>query len=195
MGLMNGNPYYSAPTRHTRCLGDRFIDPVIPGEPASLEEMPFLVARAIRDGLIKLPNQVAEEPVRSKKPIAPWQRIICIGCKQPFVRSQRRHHECARCRVPQRSCTVCKTVFRPEPEDRKQQCCSRECVLKSSKFARMEKLNRPTHTCTVCGKEFEGRLSGAGWAKTCDSACANEARARYHAERRSLRIAAKEVKE
>jgi hypothetical protein len=50
------------------------------------------------------------------------------------------------------------------------------------------------HTCKVCQKPFTGRFSGAGWAKTCGTECANTARRNYCAEKRELRLAAKAAK-
>jgi hypothetical protein len=192
MGTMNGNPYYSGPTRHTRCLGDRFIDPVIPGEPASLEELPFLVAKAIKEGLIQMPDK--EEPPVEAQPkrefrVAEWQKVTCIKCQQPFVRMHPKHSQCNGCRT-ERPCSMCGKLFKPRERWLKR--CSEACVKKS--YVRPVKL-RPVCTCTVCGCQFEGRMSGVGWAKTCNSDCAKKARDNYHAERRALRVAAKDAKQ
>jgi hypothetical protein len=188
---MNGHPYYSPPCRHTKDLGSKFIFGDLDEKESALQELPMLIERAIRAGLVERPEPVIKL-VEPDKHIRNWQRAKCEQCGVDFIRNQRRHEKCVPCRVQRKNCTVCEKEF--QPEHSKQKCCSRECVLKSSMYARMPKQNRPTHTCTVCGKQFEGRLSGVGWAKTCDVACANEARSRYHAERRALRLLAKAAK-
>jgi len=133
---MNGSPYYSPPSRHTRCLGDRFIEGDVPKEKPSLEEMPFLVARAMAAGLIKLSS--SEDKVATDEPsgnsIADWRKISLPKSPTRAV---------------------------------------------------------PIHTCKMCNQPFPGRLSGAGWAKTCSDACANTARIEFHAQKRATRLAAK----
>lgn len=135
MSLMNGSPYYSGPTRHTRCLGDRFIDQTVPTAPKGMEEMPFLVAKAIHAGLIKPPEK-REEPVpEPKKPdgsgrkqrVADWQKITCIKCCEPFIRMAMKYDTCTECRL-EKSCTVCGSTFKAK--ERWLKCCSEKCVLK-----------------------------------------------------------------
>ena len=196
MSLMNGNPYYSAPTRHTRSLGDKFIEQTVPAAPKGMEEMPFLVARAIAAGLIKPPEkeELEPEPRNSdgstrKQRVADWQKITCIRCKEPFIRMAMKHDVCTECRL-QKSCTVCGTMFRAK--ERWLKCCSDACVKKS--FKKPVKL-RPIHNCIACGSQFEARMSGAGWAKTCNAACAKVVRDNHHAERRALRLATKGTKQ
>lgn len=193
MGTMNGNPFWSPPSRHTRCLGARFLglEETLPGEPPSLDEFPRLIEQAIKAGLVKRPDPVKEETTLSGKPIAEWRHITCIKCGQHFVRGHRKHTACTGCRVPKKNCTVCAKSF--QPPNNKIQCCSEECVMQS-KSAGYRPRVIPMHTCKVCQQPFTGRLSGAGWAKTCGVECTNTAKRNYHLEKRELRMAAKKAK-
>ena len=191
MGTMNGNPYHSPPSRHTRCLGDRFIEGATPERRPDLEEFPFLVAKAIQAGLIKQPSAEPEVEVvtPSGKPIAEWRKIACIKCGQNFVRGQRRHDACMMCRVDKKVCTMCGVRF--QPTSKKQACCSDACAKDKATTSHYPPRALPIHACKTCHKPFTGRLSGAGWAKTCSDACANIARSEVHAAKRADRLAAK----
>ena len=191
MSTMNGHPYYSGPTRHTRCLGDRFIDQTVPAAPKGMEEMPFLVARAIAAGLIKPPEKQEEpelEPTRKQR-IADWQKITCIRCKEPFIRIAMKYDTCTSCRL-EKSCTVCGAIFRAK--ERWIKTCSEACVKRACR--KPGKL-RPIHNCIACGSQFEARMSGSGWSKTCNAECAKVVRDNHHAQRRALRLAAKGTKQ
>ena len=113
MSTMNGNSYYSPPCRHTRCLGDRFIEASLPERRPDLEEFPFLVAKAIQAGLIKPPVP---------RPLADWRHITCIKCGQDFTRGQRKYQACTICRLDKKTCTMCGEQF--QPSSKKQACCS-----------------------------------------------------------------------
>ena len=190
---MNGNPYYSPPSRHTRCLGDRFIESSTPERRPDLEEFPFLVAKAIAAGLIKPPVADLTEPViLPEKPLADWKRIACIKCGQDFTRGQRKHQACMSCRLEKKTCTMCGNQF--QPQNKKQACCSSVCAGRKSSASHYPPRALPIHACKTCHKPFTGRLSGAGWAKTCSDACANIARSEFHAAKRELRLAAKAAK-
>ena len=188
---MNGNSYYSPPCRHTRCLGDRFIKASLPERRPDLEEFPFLVAKAIQAGLIKfsVPSELVELVVESRKPLADWRHITCIKCGQDFTRGQRKYQACAVCRLDKKTCTLCGEQF--QPSSKKQACCSDICAGKKASMSHYPPRALPIHTCKVCSQQFTGRLSGAGWAKTCSDACANISRSQFHAEKRAVRLAAK----
>ena len=194
MSTMNGNSYWSPPSRHTRCLGDRFIESSTPERQPDLEECPFLVAKAIAAGLIKPPiAEVISEPVDlSGKPIADWRHITCIKCGQDFTRGQRKHQACMSCRLDKKKCTMCGNEF--QPGSKKQACCSNICAGKRSSASHYPPRALPIHTCKTCQQPFTGRLSGAGWAKTCSDACANIARSEFYAAKRADRLAAKAKK-
>jgi hypothetical protein len=190
---MNRNPYHSPPSRHTRNLADRFLESTASKERINLEEIPFLVAKAVASGLIKLPgaDQEAEtKPVHV--PVSDWRKISCIKCGQEFVRGQRQIMECTMCRLDKKRCTLCRSYF--QPTQKWQLCCSTACTEKKAALSHFQTKPLPIHTCKVCNEPFTGRLSGAGWAKTCSDACANLSRSRFHAERRAAKLAAKASK-
>ena len=193
MSTMNGNPFWSPPSRHTRCLGARFLglEETLPGEPPSLDEFPRLIEEAIRAGLARRPEPVEEQVTPSGKPIADWRHITCIKCGQEFVRGHRKHTACMGCRVAKKNCTMCGQFF--QPPNNKIACCSEKCVIASKSTSYRPKVV-PIHICKACQKPFSGRLSGAGWAKTCGVECANAAKRNYHLEKRELRMAAKAAK-
>ena len=187
---MNGHPYYSPPTRHTRCLGDRFIEDDAPKERTNLEEFPFLVAKAIAAGLIELPSlEDLREAETVEKPIADWRKISCIKCGEVFIRGQHHIEACTMCRLDKRKCAFCSKMF--QPTERRQTCCSAVCKEKKTSLPKSPTRAVPIHTCKTCEQPFPGRLSGAGWAKTCSEACANIARSQHYAERRAARLALK----
>ena len=193
MSTMNGNAYYSPPSRHTRCLGDRFIEGDLPKEKPKLEEFPFLVAKAIAAGLIQLPGPeelLEVEPVG--KPIADWRKISCIKCGEVFVRGHHHIEACSVCRLDKRKCAFCQKQF--QPTERKQTCCSAVCREKKISLPKAPTRVLPTHICKACQQPFTGRLSGAGWAKTCSDACANISRSQHYAERRAARLSVKAKK-
>jgi hypothetical protein len=102
---MNGSSYYSPPSRHTRCLGDRFIEGDAPKERTNLEEFPFLVAKAIAAGLIKLPSPEEQvEPEPTGAPISDWRKISCIKCGEVFIRGWHHIEACSMCRLDKRKC-------------------------------------------------------------------------------------------
>jgi hypothetical protein len=190
---MNGSAYYSPPSRHTRCLGDRFIEGDLPREKPKLEEFPFLVAKAIAAGLIQLPGPgdlLKVEPV--EKPVAEWRRISCIKCGEVFVRGHHHIAACPACRLDKRKCAFCQKEY--QPTERKQTCCSAVCRENKTSLPKTPTRVLPTHICKACQQPFTGRLSGAGWAKTCSRECANTANRNYYAEKRELRLAAKAAK-
>jgi hypothetical protein len=190
MSTMNGNSYWSPPSRHTRCLGDRFVEGATPERRPDLEEFPFLVAKAIAAGLIRPPIAEVSEPVDlSGKPIADWRHITCIKCGQDFTRGHRKHQACMSCRLEKKKCTMCGNEF--QPGSKKQACCSNICAGKKSSTSLYPPRALPIHACKTCQQPFTGRLSGAGWAKTCSDACANIARSEFHAAKRADRLAAK----
>lgn len=193
MSTMNGNPYYSPPSRHTRCLGDRFINSTLADKEPELEELPFLIAKAVAAGLVKMPGadeQVEVQPTHSA--VSDWRKISCIKCGQQFVRGQRQIMECTVCRLEKKKCTFCRSYF--QPTQKWQLCCSADCTEKKAALTQFKVKELPIHTCKACNQPFTGRLSGAGWAKTCSDACANLSRSRFHAERRAAKLAAKASK-
>lgn len=192
--MMNGQPYYSPPTRHTRCLGDRFIEGDLPKQNTRLEEFPFLVAQAVAAGLIKMPSP--EDAVATDKPagkpVSDWRKISCIKCGEVFIRGWHHIEACSMCRLDKRKCAFCSKMF--QPTERKQTCCSDVCREKKISLPKTPTRVVPVHTCKTCSQPFPGRLSGAGWAKTCSEACANIARSQRYAERRAARLAVKAKK-
>jgi len=189
---MNGNPYHSPPSRHTRCLGDRFIESSTPERRPDLEEFPFLIAKAIAAGLVKRPDDESNQSVVNSKPIPDWRKISCIKCGEAFVRGHHHVQTCSMCRIEKRKCAFCEQSF--QPVERKQRCCSDECSKQKMGLHRSASQVTPIHTCQSCGEPFPGRLSGAGWAKTCSDKCANAARSKHYAESRAARLAAKTSK-
>ena len=94
---MNGKPMHCVPAR-TRCWEDRLVTGLDPETP--LAEMPMLVAKAVRAGLIQRPDPSVPEPVRKHKnprKKAPLVPTPCLSCGAIFMfNKQDRRKTCSK---------------------------------------------------------------------------------------------------
>lgn len=184
MSLMNGAPYWSPPSRNQRCLVSILAGPATGPKP-TLDEMPALVAKAIKQGLIIPPHPSEITPVVHRK-LADWQTASCTECGASFERGRREMVKCHKCRQPEKQCSGCGNMFRPP--DRKKVCCSKECsrLIQVASFKAQHTYTQTqpkVAECIVCHQIRPVRPSGSGVAKTCSPECATVYRAQKNAER------------
>jgi hypothetical protein len=120
MNMMNGAPYYSPPSRHIKTYG--FGTNAKP----LLSELPGLIEKAIKAGLVTRPVPQKLAPPPTKKWKADWHYATCNVCKMDFIRGYKHLEQCVPCRRPLKKCNGCGKDFRPIK--RKTLCCSQECV-------------------------------------------------------------------
>jgi len=167
-GLMNGAPYWSPPHRHEKSYAHRA------GIRAELAEMPDLVAKAIRHGLIQRPDSTSTIPTPVKRNLEDWRIANCDECGISFERGRRELVKCTTCRMPVRPCSGCGKDFRPP--DRKKVCCSKECSQKKqvANFKRQHALTaKPLGMvqCVICKGMRPEPKRGARIAQTCSKEC------------------------
>ena len=165
---MNGAPYWSPPHRHEKSFTYRV------GIKAELAEMPELVAKAIRRGLVQRPDPSGTIPTPVKGELAGWRITNCAECGIAFERGRRELVKCDTCRMPVRPCSGCGKEFRPP--DRKKVCCSKECSQKKQvqNFKRQHALNaKPLGMvqCCICKGMRPEPKRGARIAQTCSKEC------------------------
>jgi len=165
IGTMNGKPCWSPPAR-TKCyeFGGQRED-----EPISLADIPAIVRKGIRDGLIIMP---APEPKNALPKIgngSVWSR--CTGCDEMFPRAKKSDQpKCKVCRLERKTCKVCSIEF--QPQQRKQVVCSITCRNYISKAAAMTRASRVVDTtCAGCGKVFQQKDSVRRWKNNCSTQC------------------------
>lgn len=150
-------------------------------EKTPLSEMPGLIAKAIKAGLVQRPPQ---EPKRIKA-VASWQKASCEQCGAKFQRNQIRHVWCEPCRNPPIPCLVCSKPFRKRHS--KQTACSVECSRerqKASFLVMAAKRRKPVRMveCIICRETKPARQAGSTFAKTCSKECASVYRKQKGAE-------------
>ena len=155
-------------------------------ESTALSEMPGLIAKAIKAGLVQRPKQ---EP-RLFKAVKAWQRASCELCGARFQRNQMRHVWCEPCRNPPISCLVCSTPFRKRHS--KQTACSVECSKerqRTSLLVMAAKKRKPVRMveCIICLETKPARQAGSTFAKTCSKECAAVYRKQKGAEYKQQR--------
>jgi hypothetical protein len=170
MHLHNGNPLWCrpAPTKS----GAIWTKEDEPKETVALSEMPKLIAKAIKAGLVQKPK---EEP-RAAKPVASWQRAWCEQCGTKFTRNHLRHVWCESCRNPPVPCFVCGTPFRKRHN--KQTACSVECSKERQRRSYQvmaESKRKPVKLteCIICKEMKPVRQAGQKVARTCSKECAS----------------------
>lgn len=172
MSLMNGAPYWSPPSRNQRCLVSLLAGPATGPKP-TLDEMPGLVAKAIKQGLIIPPHPSEITPVVHRK-LADWQTAACTECGASFERGRREMVKCHKCRQPEKECSGCGNMFRPP--DRKKVCCSKECSqkkqvanFKHQHAAKAKPLGMVQ--CVVCKNMRQEPKRGSRISQTCSKEC------------------------
>ena len=165
---MNGAPYWSPPHRHEKSYAHRA------GIRAELAEMPDLVEKAIRRGLIQRPDPIGTIPTPVRGDLADWRITNCQDCGISFERGRRELVKCASCRMSVRPCSGCGKEFRPP--DRKKVCCSKECSQKKQvqNFKRQHALTaKPLGMvqCVICNGMRPEPKRGARIAQTCSEEC------------------------
>lgn len=138
----------------------------------ALSEMPELIARAIKAGLVQRPAQ-QPKPFKAMKA---WQRAQCEKCGTKFIRNQVRHVWCEPCRNPAIPCILCGKPFRKKHS--KQTACSVECSKerqRTSYQVMAEKKRKPARMveCIICRETKPARQAGSTFAKTCSKECAS----------------------
>lgn len=169
MHLHNGKPLWCrpAPTKSGAIWTPEDEDE----ETVALSELPGLIAKAIKAGLVQKPAD-APNPFKA---IAAWQRGQCEQCGGKFLRNHKRHVWCEPCRNPPIPCYVCKQPFRKKHS--KQTACSVECSKerqRSSFLVMAEKKRKPVKLteCIICKQMHPVRPAGSSTAKTCGKECA-----------------------
>lgn len=182
--LHNGKPLWCrpAPTKSGAIWSPEDKDE----EATPLSEMPGLIAKAIKAGLVQQP---AQEPKRAKA-VASWQKAQCEQCGAKFQRNQMRHVWCEACRNPPIPCLVCSTPFHKRHS--KQTACSVECSKKrqrASFLVMAESKRKPVKftECIICKEMRPVRQAGGTFAKTCSKECASVYRKQKGAEYKQSR--------
>ena len=184
MHLHNGNPMWCrpAPTKS----GAIWTKEDEPEETVELSELPRLIAKAIKAGLVQKPK---EEP-RIVKAVASWQRSSCQQCGAKYTRNHMRHVWCEACRNPPVPCFLCGALFRRRHN--KQTSCSVECAKERQRrsYQVMADAKRKTAKlteCIICKEMKPVRQCGKEVAKTCSKECASVYRKQKATEHNKLK--------
>lgn len=139
-------------------------------ETVALSELPGLIAKAIKAGLVQKPK--TESVLIST--VSPWRRANCTACGIRFVRNKKAHVKCADCRMPFRNCVQCGKKF--QTRQHKATCCSLECSKKKQiESFRKNYVRKPVPLvqCIICKEHKPMRQAGSTFAKTCGKECAS----------------------
>ena len=187
--LMNGKPMWCrpAPTKTGSIWSPEDPDE----EVVAISELPALIERAIRAGLVQRPT--------AAEVIPPWRKNAiqqnCKKCGSAFWQAKsQKAVTCAQCRIAPKNCTVCGTKF--QPAQKKYLTCSEACAHVKrqegvQRHAAEQWAKRPKLECPVCHQLFPLRFSGGKAAKTCGKICGTEFFKRNAAIKRQQREANK----
>jgi hypothetical protein len=134
MNLMNGAPYYSPPSRDTKTYGFGAKQKPL------LSELPGLIEKAIKAGLVTRPVEKPSLPPASKEWKHSWHYAICTGCGVQFERGHKHLVQCVTCRRPPRACNGCGKQF--QPPTKKRLCCSDACAKIAQRIKHRTKKNK-----------------------------------------------------
>ena len=169
---MNGKPMWCrpAPTKT-----GSIWSPEDPDEEAvALSELPSLIERAIRAGLVQRPTAVDDPTgkLRMDRPSNVWSR--CDTCHQQFQHGKKSQlTTCFPCRLPAATCKGCGKQF--QPQRRSQLLCGKACVgLALTAAATERNKDRATVACVICGTQHLIRFAGGKMAVTCGRQCAQQ---------------------
>jgi hypothetical protein len=185
--MMNGKPLWCrpAPTKSGAIWSPEDTDE----ELVAISELPLLIERAIRAGLVQRPT--------AAEVIPPWRKNAiqktCKKCGTAFWQAKsQKLVKCATCRIQPKNCTVCGKQF--QPQQKKYLTCSEACAHVKrqegvQRHAAEQWAKRPKLECPVCHNLFPLRFSGGRAAKTCGKVCGTEFFKRNAAAKREQRAA------
>ena len=170
--LMNGKPLWCrpAPTKTGSIWSPEDTDE----EVVAISELPSLIERAIKAGLVQRPTAAEVIPAWRQNAI----QKTCRTCGKAFWQAKSQNlANCASCRIPPKNCTVCGTQF--QPQQKKYLTCSEACAHVKrqegvQRHAAEQWDKRPKIECPVCHNLFPLRFSGGKAAKTCGRECGTE---------------------
>lgn len=178
---MNGKPVWCRPAP-TRDSG--IWDPVDePLETVTLDELPALIASAIKAGLVYRPDPAPLVAIGQRK--RRYAVGICDRCQGRFNRGHKSGlTTCVPCRRPAKICKACGKSFQPQKAE--QVCCNKKCAGLALRQQAEERHGRkPTLSCVICGAQHRYRFSGGKLSQTCGKTCGYELQKIRNAEKKA----------